>query len=200
MPLTTSVVFSVNHPHFVSHYHTTSCLLLQMHPGRVLGASYRSGEMRSGDQQPITQGNSEGQNIDTPPRSWRLVATINHFSYHLYGTSFKAYTDHKPLEQLTTSTRLNPRLSRLALKLQHWLVQIKYLPGQLNTLADALSREERQPEASQQQWTSSVQDTQHHHTEEDASVPGRHLAAGDVEGTPPQGRRANAGSRLTRQN
>ena len=72
-----------------------------------------------------------------------LTETIRHFSYHLYGRQFQAYTDHKPLEQLTTSTRLNPRLSRLAFKLQEWLVDIVYLPGDQNTLADALSREER---------------------------------------------------------
>ena len=35
-----------------------------------------------------------------------LTETIRHFSYHLYGRQFQAYTDHKPLEQLTTSTRL----------------------------------------------------------------------------------------------
>ena len=74
-----------------------------------------------------------------------LIETIRHFSYHLYGQSFTAFTDHKPLEQLTTSTRLNPRLSRLSFKLQHWLVQIVYLPGEENTMADALSREERHP-------------------------------------------------------
>ena len=72
-----------------------------------------------------------------------LVETIRHFSYYLYGRPFNAFTDHKPLEQLTTSTRLNPRLSRLSFKLQHWLVTIQYLPGELNTLTDALSREER---------------------------------------------------------
>ena len=31
----------------------------------------------------------------------------------------------------------------MAYKLQHWLVRIEYLPGVENTMADALSREER---------------------------------------------------------
>ena len=39
-----------------------------------------------------------------------LVATIQHFGYYLYGKQFVVYTDHKPLEQLTTSEKLNPRL------------------------------------------------------------------------------------------
>ena len=102
-----------------------------------------------------------------------LTETIRHFAYHLYGRPFQAYMDHKPLVQLTTSTTLNPRLSRFAFKLQSWLVEIRYLPREENTLADALSTEERPPGDG-------------HHPEEDASIPGRHLAVGDVEGTPPQ--------------
>ena len=71
-----------------------------------------------------------------------LVSTIEHFGYYLYGTQFTVYTDHKPLEQLLSSDRLNPRLRRMAYKLQHWLVIITYIPGTENTVADALSREE----------------------------------------------------------
>ena len=39
-----------------------------------------------------------------------LVCTLQHFAYYFYGRKFIAYTDHKPLEQLMTSDRLNPRL------------------------------------------------------------------------------------------
>ena len=73
-----------------------------------------------------------------------------------------------------SSTRLNPRLARLAFKLQHWMVDIRYLPGVDNTLADALSREERPPEGGQRI---------HQRTSPDRDV---HLAGGDVEETPPQ--------------
>jgi len=72
-----------------------------------------------------------------------LVSSIEHFSYYLYEKSFKVFTDHKPLVQLTSSKKLNPRLQRMAFKLQHWLLEIVYLPGEDNTFADALSREER---------------------------------------------------------
>ena len=72
-----------------------------------------------------------------------LVATVDHFSYYLYGKPFVIFTDHRPLEQLLTSEKLNPRLRRLAFKLQHWLAEIRYIPGSKNTFADALSREER---------------------------------------------------------
>ena len=99
-----------------------------------------------------------------------LTETIKHFSYHLYGRSFTAFTDHKPLVHLTQSTRLNPRLARMAFKLQDWMLEIKYLPGDKNTLADALSREK---------WPTADKAKENTH-------PGCRLAAGDVEATPPQ--------------
>ena len=101
-----------------------------------------------------------------------LVETITHFGHYLYRRSFEAFTDHKPLEQLMLSTRLNPRLARLSLKLQHWLVSIVYLPGELSTLADALSWEEMQSKPSQK-------------TEMMSPTRDIHFVAGDVEGTPP---------------
>ena len=98
-----------------------------------------------------------------------LTETIRHFSFHLYGQHFTAFTDHRPLVQLTRSTRLNARLARMAFKLQPWMVDMIYLPGKDNTLADALSREEWPPNK----------------ITEDSPLKGR-LAAGDVEAPPPQ--------------
>ena len=103
-----------------------------------------------------------------------LAETVSHFAYYLYGRTFTAFTDHKPLEQLLTSSRLNPRLQRLSYKLQHWLITIQYIPGTQNMLADALSREERPKDNSN--YPSSVMQDE----------PGITLALGDVEGTPPQ--------------
>ena len=71
------------------------------------------------------------------------MSTVEHFSYYLYGRQFKALTDHKPLVHLMTSDRLNSGLRRMVFKLQHWMVAVEYLPGKDNTMADALSREER---------------------------------------------------------
>ena len=44
-----------------------------------------------------------------------LVESIKHFSYYLYGKTFTVYTDHKPLSQLLSSDRLNPRLRRISM-------------------------------------------------------------------------------------
>ena len=102
---------------------------------------------RDGDWQPAAYYSrqlrgAENRYSATELEALALVETVAHFGHYLYGKSFKAFTDHKPLEQLVTSTRLNPRLARMSFKLQHWLINIIYLPGVLNTLADALSREE----------------------------------------------------------
>ena len=102
-----------------------------------------------------------------------LVTTVEHFGYYLYGKQFTTYTDYKPLEQLLSSDRLNPRLRRMAYKLQHWMVTVEYIPGEKNTFADALSREERpRPDSQLSQMM--------------PEEPGISLALGDVEGTPPQ--------------
>ena len=71
-----------------------------------------------------------------------VVETVQHFAYYLYGKSFTVFTDHRALCSLTTSIRLNDRLKRLSLKLQPWLVTMEYLPGNDNSLADMLSRQE----------------------------------------------------------
>ena len=71
-----------------------------------------------------------------------VVETIMHFSHYLYGKMFSVYTDHRPLCHLMTSTKLNGRLRRFAMKLQPWLLDIQYVTGESNTMPDALSRQE----------------------------------------------------------
>ena len=80
----------------------------------------------------------------TELKALALVETVRHFSYYLYGKMFRVFTDHKPLCQLLTSDRLNQRLRRIAMKLQHLILTIEYLPVCENGFADALSREEPQ--------------------------------------------------------
>ena len=75
--------------------------------------------------------------------NFTLVETVKYFGYYLYGKMFTVYTDHQPLCQLLTSDRLNGKLRRMAMKLQHWLLTVEYLPSQDNGFVDPLSREER---------------------------------------------------------
>ena len=66
-----------------------------------------------------------------------VVEAVKYFSPYLYGQKFVVFTDHKPLCTLLTSDHLNGRLKS---KLQPWMIKFEYLPGDKNTLADALSR------------------------------------------------------------
>ena len=59
----------------------------------------------------------------------------------------------------------------MAYKLQHWMVRVEYIPGENNTFADALLREEC-PKPDSQPPGMMPED------------PGISLASGDVEGTP----------------
>ena len=64
-----------------------------------------------------------------------LVEAVHHFAYYLHGRPFVAFTDHKQLCQLLHSDRLNRSLRIFSFKLQPWLLEIRYLPGEENSLA-----------------------------------------------------------------
>ena len=67
-----------------------------------------------------------------------IVYGCEKFHSYLYGRSFVAKTDHRPLEQIHKNNLMQapPRLQRMLLRLQPYDFEIKYLP----VTADALSR------------------------------------------------------------
>ena len=75
----------------------------------------------------------------------KLLAVVygcEKFHSYLYGRSFVAKTDHRPLEQIHKKNLMQapPRLLRMLLRLQPYDFEIKYLPGREMVTADALSR------------------------------------------------------------
>ena len=70
------------------------------------------------------------------------MEAVEYFSPYLYGQEFTIFTDHKPLCSLLTSDHLNSHLKRFSTKLQPWMIKFQYLPGEENTFADALSRQD----------------------------------------------------------
>ncbi len=65
-----------------------------------------------------------------------IVAAIQHFEFYLYGAPVVVFTDHKACTSLLTSTHVNKRLMRLALKLQGMALDIQYRPGKENGNAE----------------------------------------------------------------
>ena len=69
-----------------------------------------------------------------------VVWALNHFQQYTYGAQVDIYTDHNCLRWLQTMANTNPRLTRWALAIQRYDVNINYVPGKQNGLADGLSR------------------------------------------------------------
>ena len=71
-----------------------------------------------------------------------VVYGCERFHTYLYGRTFIAESDHKPLEaiQLKNLISAPPRLQRMLLGLQPSDITIKYRPGKQMQIADALSR------------------------------------------------------------
>lgn len=69
-----------------------------------------------------------------------IVESLKRFRPLLYGTSFRVCTDHKALEFLMGQKNLSPRQSRWLDVLNEFRFTVHYIPGETNTLADALSR------------------------------------------------------------
>ncbi len=72
-----------------------------------------------------------------------IVASLNHFDPYVYGQAVTVKTDNRPnlaLVSGTSKSEMNPRLRRLALKLQGRIESIDYVPGPELGNADGLSR------------------------------------------------------------
>ena len=69
-----------------------------------------------------------------------VVWGCERFHLYLYGTEFKLYTDHKPLEFIySPKGNPPPRIERWALRLQPYRFKVVHMPGKTNP-ADVLSR------------------------------------------------------------
>ncbi len=77
----------------------------------------------------------------TELESLTIVASINHFEYHVYGLPLRVVTNHKACMALRSSSNLNRRLLRFALALQDREVEIVHRPGACHGNADNLSRQ-----------------------------------------------------------
>lgn len=69
-----------------------------------------------------------------------IVWSVQNFRPYLFGRRFTIYTDHRPLQWLFNCKDPSSKLVRWKLKLSEYDYDIKYKPGTINKVADALSR------------------------------------------------------------
>ncbi|PIL28086.1 hypothetical protein GSI_09840 [Ganoderma sinense ZZ0214-1] len=69
-----------------------------------------------------------------------IIESLKWFRHLLYGTEFRICMDHESLEHLMNQKNLSPRQHRWMDVLNEFRNKIHYIPGELNVLADALSR------------------------------------------------------------
>ena len=72
-----------------------------------------------------------------------IVFAAEKFHQYIYGKgSVTVESDHKPIEAIMQKplNKAPPRLQRLMLRLQHYNLQVKFVPGKFMYVADTLSR------------------------------------------------------------
>jgi hypothetical protein len=76
----------------------------------------------------------------TEKEAYAIIHTVKAFFPYLYGALFTIVTDHAALKYLMSKRESTGRLTRWALYLQQFDMEIKYRPGKMHQNADALSR------------------------------------------------------------
>lgn len=122
------------HEPFIVHADASSCAI-----GAVLSQNFTDGE------HPIIyisrQLNKHERKYSTLEKELLgLIYALKCFKPYLYLSNFTVKSDHKPLKWLKTNKNTNSRLYRWSLALQEYQFDSDYIKGELNVVADHLSR------------------------------------------------------------
>jgi len=105
-------------------------VLLQESDGILLPVAYASKKLTSAEQRyPIIE-----------KECLAVVYAVHKFNKYLYGRHFVLQTDHSPLVAMRKNRIANDRIMRWSLLLQSYDMEIQYIRGSDNVIADYLSR------------------------------------------------------------
>ena len=100
--------------------------------------------------------NAELNYTVTEKEALAIVWALKKFRYTIYGYEVVAITDHQPLLGLFGRTLPPGRLGRWAILIQEFGLSLKYKPGALNKVPDALSRYPIETEETQEPNTTAL--------------------------------------------
>jgi len=72
--------------------------------------------------------------------SFAVIFALRKFDKYIFGYHIELFTDHNPLQYLAKTIPQSAKLTRWALALQRYDIEIKHVAGKLNHVADYLSR------------------------------------------------------------
>ena len=118
------------------HMHTDACstgigaALTQVQEGQTKHIAFFSKQLTP----------AEAHYSATELETFAITCAMKHFAVYLHGSFTNIYSDHKPLQHLSTMVNDNKRLMRWVGTLQQFPHKILYVPGKDNIVADSLSR------------------------------------------------------------